>query len=141
MPSREALIEEVRSLPRRYGSAKEMFESLAPTGVHPGFEKVFPSGKVKFNRVRSDLKFYGSVPETLSNKFTVRLENMYARRAGQALEAYPEIARATHFPVPVPSPGGPVGRLAGRGIAREILSAPAQAGRYQIEKEQKAEEK
>jgi hypothetical protein len=140
LPSTQALIEEVRSLPHRYGSAKEMFESLAPTGVHPGFEKVLPSGKVKFNRVRSDLRFYGSVPEAISGKFTVKLEDMYARRAGQALEAYPEIARATHFPVPVPSPGGPVGRGVGRAAAREVLSVPAQAGRYQIEKKQKEEE-
>jgi hypothetical protein len=147
LPDIATLANYVRDLPKSYGDAKLLASNLAGRyrlgwkGVPPGEEHELVQ-RVRFNLTEGPLKnvkAYASAPREVRELSKISPRNIAARTAGKMLISLPELAEEVSFRVPVPSPGGPVGRTLGRAAAREVLSFPAQAGRYQIEKKQKEE--
>jgi hypothetical protein len=134
----------VKDLPRNYGEAKMLAANLAGKyrlgweGLPPGEEtELAQRFRIGAGGLGPDIHTYAPIPREIRKISKISPRNVSARAAGKMLISLPELSEIPSFRVPVPEPGGPVSRFAGRVAAREVLSAPAQAGRYQIEKKQK----
>jgi hypothetical protein len=149
LPDIATLANYVSGLPKNYGDAKLLASNLAGRyrlgweGVPPGEEHAMIE-RIRFNLDEgpvTDFKAYASAPGIIRRLTTISPRNVAARTAGKMLVSSPELAEEVPFQVPVPSPGGPVGRNLGRIAAREVLGTPARMGQHQISKKQKEKEK
>jgi len=144
LPDIVTLANYVSDLPKSYGDAKLLASNLAGRyrlgweGIPPGEEtELAQRFRVGVGGLGPDIHTYAPIPREIRKLSRISPRNIAARTAGKMLISLPELAEEVSFQVPVPSPGGPVGRAAGRVVARGVLSLPAQAGRHQIEKKQK----
>jgi len=144
LPDIATLADYVSNLPKSYGDAKLLASNLAGRyrlgweGIPPGEEtELAQRFRIGVGGMGPDIHTYAPIPREVRKLSRISPRDMSARTAGKMLISLPELAEEVAFQVPVPSPGGPVGRAAGRVAARGVLSFPAQAGRYQIEKKQK----
>jgi hypothetical protein len=143
LPDIATLANYVSGLPRSYGDAKLLAANLAGRyrlgweGVPPGEEtELMQRFRISAKSIGPDISTYASIPRDIRKLSKISPRNVAARTAGKMLISLPELAEEVPFRVPVPSPGGPVGRLAGRIAAREVLSTPARMGQHQISKKE-----
>jgi hypothetical protein len=146
LPDIATLTSYVKDLPRNYGEAKMLAANLAGKyrlgweGLPPGEEtELAQRFRIGAGGLGPDIHTYAPIPREIRKISKISPRNVSARAAGKMLISLPELSEMPSFRVPVPEPGGPIGRFAGHIAAREALSAPTQAGRYQIEKKQKEE--